>query len=150
MMQMQRKRLGELTIADLERAPVWVYKSDTDDTSAWVEETELTRISEEDSRTYLAATEFILADGTKHYGYCSPADWSGLDYVQPVLLTPSGGVRLWLDPLSDPRLYEDEFALLEKPLSSIFPLSYRCLVPVDSHWRTGHAQDLQQLIQGAL
>jgi hypothetical protein len=147
---MQSKLLDKLTISDLQAIPIWRYWSETDDEAAWVEATELTYLSEESDLTFLAATEFVLADGTRHLGYCSPVDWSGLDYVQPVLLTPHGVVRLWLASSPDQTLFERQFAILRKPLSSIFPLVYRCIVPVSGHYRTGYVQDLQQLIRGIL
>ena len=50
-----------------------------------------------DREAYIARTRFVLADGSEWWGYCSPTDDSGLDYIQPVILTPGGPVRFWYE-----------------------------------------------------
>ena len=129
------KRLAELRPEDFEVHPVWEYHG-TSDTDALVEPRAVGDVKEADPTTLLAATEFHLADGTTATGFCSPADDSGLDYVQPVVFIANKQVPLWR-----PRLGVDTAARicidLGKPADSVFPIAWRCLVPVDGAVRAG-------------
>src|SRR5262249_34363785 len=81
------KRLTDLTIGDLTAPPVWRYEGGSG-AEAIVSPSGRTSLSEEDDEVFLAATEFHLADSTRHLGFCFPADDSGIDYLQPVIVAP--------------------------------------------------------------
>jgi hypothetical protein len=85
------KRLRDLTAADLERVSVWHYDGATDDV-AHVRATDRSELSETDAEMFIARTQFVLASGAQHLGFCSPAIDCGLDVTQPVILTSVGPV----------------------------------------------------------
>jgi hypothetical protein len=89
----------------------------------------------DDGTTYITLTEFTLADGTRHLGYCSPCDPSGLDYIQPIIVTPQGQVRFWYDWQPDFEAINRCMEFLGKTKAEIFPVEYRSLVQCDgSFW----------------
>jgi hypothetical protein len=129
------KRLAELRPEDFEVHPVWEYHG-TSDTDAFVEPRAIGEVKDADSTVALAATEFHLADGTTATGFCSPADDSGLDYVQPVAFIADKQVPLWrpgLGVAAAARICLD----LGKPSDRVFPITWRCLVLVDGAVRAG-------------
>jgi len=130
------KRLSELTIEDLRGAPVWRYEGGSG-AAAMVSPAKRATLSQSDDEIYLAATNFELFDGTGHVGFCFPADDSGLDYLQPAIVTGSGQVNFWFDaPVSDKEL-ERQWRLLGKSEAEILPATFRCLIPVDGRTVTG-------------
>jgi len=124
------KKLRELTAEDLRESPVWRYEGGAGD-EAVVEASPRQSLSREDDEIFLAATAFELADGSRHFGFCFPAEDSGLDYLQPVILTAAGPVSFWFDEPAPPEMLVDQWAALGKTPSEIFPATLRCLVPVD-------------------
>jgi hypothetical protein len=130
------KRLGELTIQDLKDAPVWRYEGG-DGAAAVVSPARRSKLSQSDDEIYLAATEFELFDGSSHTGFCFPADDSGLDYLQPAIVTESGHVSFWFDgPVSQSDL-ERQWKRLGRSEGEILPATFRCLVPVDGRTVSG-------------
>ena len=126
------KRLAELTEEDLLACPVWEYHG-LNDRTASVSPAPGAVLSEEvpdasRQQVYVALTEFTFANGEVNLGYCSPVDPSGLDYIQPVILIKGAHIRLY-DEDSD-GLPED-WRHLGLDSSEVFPLSWRCRVPVD-------------------
>jgi hypothetical protein len=146
------KRFLALTATDFAVSPVWRYwkvpavSSDPPESivvgyrvaeTEWVEPSALTALTEDTDLVYLAATEFRLASGEVLLGYCSPQDASGLDYIQPVILTPRGPVPLWYDIPVPPEVFASVMERLPSPSSSAFPVHYRCLVPCDGSFLEG-------------
>ena len=124
------KSVANLVKADLIANPVWEWRDDNGLATARPAFVELTE-SSGDGPIYVAATRYIAANGSEFFGYCSPADSSGLDYTQPVALTPSGPLPLWAaDGLSSMQVSALAEAL---GISSValFPIRLECLVPVD-------------------
>jgi hypothetical protein len=130
------KSINNLTKADLAVTPIWELRGDSG--SELVRPTSFISLTEyRGGPTHIAATRFIAAGGDTHYGYCSPADPSGLDYVQPVVLTPQGPFPLWHPGgLSEAHVAALCSALSVRP-SNLFPLQIECLVPVDGILFTG-------------
>ncbi len=122
--------LRSVTVDDLTKTPVWRYSGSSDST-AMADPTERISLSESGQETFIALTEFFLPNGMRHTGFCSPVDDSGLDYVQPVIVTPAGHVRFCFEkPPSATELAEQWQKLGVKP-EELFPVQYHCLVPVD-------------------
>lgn len=121
------KALRDLTTDDLARCPIWRYEGRTDDTASV---SPVAAFEQPDREAYIARTRFVLADSSEWWGYCSPTDDSGLDYVQPVLLTSGGPVRFWYD--QQPAEPEPARAcrLLRRPPGRVFPVRFECAVPV--------------------
>jgi len=87
----------------------------------------------DDGTAYLIRSRFTLADGSEHYGFCSPCDDSGLDYVQPVLISARGHVRFWYDWRPQWKEPEETCRKLGKVVSEIFPARCQALVSCDGH-----------------
>ncbi|WGL16675.1 hypothetical protein PVT68_18225 [Microbulbifer bruguierae] len=126
------KRLAELTKEDLLDCPVWEYYGD-DDKTASVSPAHGAVLSEEIpearcQQIYVALTEYTLANGDMHLGYCSPIDPCGLDYIQPVMLIEGVHIRLYDEDIEG---LPEDWTRLGIKFSEVFPLSWRCCVPVD-------------------
>jgi hypothetical protein len=130
------KRLAELTAEDLAANPVWRYEGGTG-AQALVEPAKQDTLSRMDDEIFLAATAFELFDSTKHSGFCFPADDSGIDYLQPVIVSGSRHVSFWFDTPAKPELLESLWKALGKEPGEIFPVTFRCLVPVDGRMVSG-------------
>ena len=128
------KALRGLTVEDLHRCPIWRYHGKSDESATVSPTAGFHRL---DEKAYIASTRFVLADGSVWWGYCSPTDDSGLDYVQPVILTPAGSVRFWYD--ERPREAEPARALrlLGRSADEVFPVRFECEVPVEGQVLTG-------------
>jgi hypothetical protein len=86
---------------------------------------------------FLAATEFFLPDSSRHLGFCFPVDDAGIDYLQPVVVTPAGQVRFWFDGAVAPETLSTQWRALGKRKEEVFPVRFRCLVPVDGRFVEG-------------
>jgi hypothetical protein len=144
------KRLTDLTIEDLQASPVWRYEGGAG-AEARVEPVKRESLSQDDDEIFLAATEFKLADSSHHFGFCFPADNTGLDYLQPVILSGSGAVSFWFDGPATPEILTSQWKALGKEPREIFPVSFRCLVPVDGRTVSGNiagVESPQNLMSG--
>ena len=136
------KRLVELTAEELRAAPVWRYESGTG-AEALVEPAARDSLSQDDDEIFLAATDFTLADASRHFGFCFPADDSGIDYLQPVIVTPAGHVIFWFDGRPPPEALAAQWNALGTDPGRVFPVSFRCLVPVDGRTVTGRIDRIE-------
>jgi len=130
------KRLADLTVEDLTSAPVWRYEGG-DGVDAVVVAQTRDRLSQMDDEIFLAATEFLLPDSSQHLGFCFPVDNAGLDYLQPVIVTRTGHVQFWFDGVVAPEVLSTQWAALGKRAEEVFPVRFRCRVPVDGRDVTG-------------
>jgi hypothetical protein len=113
---MDWRSIDELTVADLKTTPVWEWREQGGKEE--VRATTLGSIPEADGNSvHIALTQFTLADGTTMCGFCSPGDDSGLDYIQPVIVSEHGRWNLWEGKKKIPKSDKD-----------VFPLVYECLV----------------------
>jgi hypothetical protein len=132
-------RLLELTPDDLVKFSVWRVEGDSDETATVCP---VATFNNPDLETYVARTRFLLADGSEWWGFCSPTDDSGLDYIQPVILTPSGPVRFWYDrPAPEPEPART-CRLLCKATDQIFPVRFECIVPFEGRHLTGELPEI--------
>ena len=134
------KLLRDLTVEDLHTTPVWKFFGGSDE-DALVEPTSRSTLSEAEHETYIAVTEFVLANGQKYFGFCSPVDDSGLDYVQPVIVTGQGHICLWFDEPPARDVLVEQWTRLGALESQVFPIRYNCLVPVNG--ANGQRKDSQ-------
>ena len=127
------KLIAELTVADLQTTPVWEWVGSESD--ARVRPSDLRELSDyADGPIYIALTYFRLAGGKQLYGYCSPADPSGLDYTRPVIITEAGSVPLWHDSPLDPNVVSTYLSVLECQATDVFPMLVESQVPVDGEY----------------
>lgn len=124
------KRLIDLSVDDLRSRPVWRYEGGSGADAAVVP-SRRTTLSQKDDEIFLAATEFDLFDSSRGFGFCFPADDAGIDYIQPVIISPVGHVNFWFDGPTSPDVLAIHRRALGKEPREIFPVSFRCLVPVD-------------------
>lgn len=136
------KRLVELTVEDLVASPVWRYEAGSG-AAALVAPTKRQSLSQSDDEIFLGATEFELFGSGRFFGFCFPADDSGLDYLQPVIVTRSGHVTFWFDGPAAPEVLSGQWRALGKEPGDIFPIAFRCLVPVDGRTVSGHIDGVQ-------
>lgn len=136
------KRLGELTAEDLAAHPVWRYEGGSG-ADALVVPTKRKTLSQGDDEIFLAATEFELFDSSRHSGFCFPADDSGIDYLQPVIVGPSRHVSFWFDEPVGAEELASQWAAFGREPASIFPVTFRCLVPVDGRHVTGRIDGVE-------
>ena len=127
------KRLRDLTPTDLERAPVWRYEGEIDDTAV-IHATARRELSKSERHVFIARTQFTLADGTHHVGFCSPADESGLETIQPTIITAAGPVFFWFDEPPTLEFLKEQWRRLGADECNIFPVHFRCTVPVDGKY----------------
>ena len=121
-MSIDWRPLKELTVEALQTTPIWEWRESSG--AEEVRPTSLDRIPEGDGNTvHLAFTKFNLANGKVKFGYCSPGDDSGLDYIQPVIICDEIHWNLLEG--------EPPQTLLGK---NIFPLIYECLVPCEGKY----------------
>src|SRR5262249_22090884 len=141
------KRLADLTLEDLRANPVWRYEGGAG-SEALVEPARREALSRWDDEIFLAATAFELFDGGRHEGFCFPADDSGVEYLQPAILTASGPVLFWFEEGREPETIERQWKALAKGPEQIFPVTFRCLVPVDGREVAGRIERVEIFGQG--
>ena len=124
------RRLGELTAEDLTANPVWRYEGGSG-AEALVAPVDRPSLSQSDDEIFLAATDFELADGSRQFGICFPADDSGIDYLQPVIVSGSSHVCFWFEERVSPAALSGQWSALGKQAADIFPVAFQCRVPVD-------------------
>jgi hypothetical protein len=141
------KPLQELSPDDLTRHPVWLYLCGEDGRES-IAASRKAQISESSPETYVVLTTFELADGSVLTGYSTPQDDSGLDYIQPVIVTEKGHLPLFYEKA--PPVREPEFICrsLAKSFDQIFPLRYRAKIPVDGRFVEGVVEKVEVFGEG--
>ena len=130
------KRLNALTVEDLASSPVWLYEGGAG-AEAMVAPSDRKSLSRSDDEIFLAATEFELFDASRQFGFCFPADDSGIDYLQPVIVTGARHVSFWFDAPVTRETLASQWSALGRDPGAIFPVAFRCLVPVDGRTVVG-------------
>ncbi len=126
----ESKPLAELTAEDLHRIPVWEYEGE-DDASAVVHSTDRTFLTDTGDAVYIARTSFTLANGSHFIGFTSPGDPSALECTQPVIISRFGLVRFWFARGASSDQLSAQWQKLGAGELQIFPVHFRCEVPVD-------------------
>jgi hypothetical protein len=132
---MERKRLIDLTKADLLENEVWEYWMA--DNTEYVMASERTVLPEGGNVTYLVITDFYFNNRTKHVGFCSPHDAGTLDEVQSVVFVNKGQVEFYRE--NDWTDDEKKKALHKLGLASadVFPLTYKSRIKSGRELFTG-------------
>ncbi len=136
------KRLGKLTAEDLAANPVWRYEGGSG-SEALVVPVERDALSQSDDEIFLAATDFDLFDSSRYLGFCFPADDSGIDYLQPVIIGGARHVSFWFEGSVSPAAVAAQWSRLGKKAADIFPVTFRCRVPVDGRSVTGRIRGVE-------
>ena len=132
---MNRKRLVDLTALDLLENHVWEYWMA--DNIEYVRASVKTEVTEDCNVVHIVVTDFIFNNKTKHLGFCSPQDTSGLDYIQPIVFTDKGQVEFYKE--TDWTEDERNEALVKLGLDwqDVFPVVYMTRVKCDRKLHSG-------------
>jgi hypothetical protein len=136
------KPLSELTIKDILESSVWEYWLENE--TEFVKATNKTEISELDSKRYIVLTDFELQNKLKYLGFCSPMDTSGLDYIQPVIISEKGQINFWMDFGWNIKQKEIELAKLGLNQKMAFPIIYKSRIAVDGLFYEGIITDFNK------
>jgi hypothetical protein len=139
---MDKKRLDRLTKIDLINKPVWEhwYVGDLE----YVKPSDLIELSETDIKGHIVITEFLLKCGEKLIGFCSPQDNSGIDYIQPVILTDKGQVNLYSDNEWTSSMKVQELKKIGLDWNEVFPIEYKARVKCDGNIYNGIIYDFNK------
>ena len=130
------KKLRDLAPADLQRCPVWRYEGETDEVAV-LHATSKRELTDPSDQIYIAETQFVLANGAQHIGFCTPADDDEVQTLQPVIVTPEGHVYFWFDEPPTREFLLAQWNRLGAPRDEVFPVHFRCVVPVNGKYVTG-------------
>ena len=128
-LKMHRKRLSDLSIADLLENQIWDYC--LENKTEYVSASNKTEVTEGGNTTHIVVTDFTFNNKTKHIGFCSPLSEGGLDNVQPVVFFAKGQVEFYKE--NDWTENEKNKALLKLGLDfhDVFPVVYTTRVKCD-------------------
>lgn len=139
---MNRKRLSELTIADLLENEVWEYCMA--DNIEYVSPSEKNEVIGDSNEVFIVLTDFIFKNNSKHVGFCSPHNSGNLDLVQPVVITDKGPVEFYKEA---DFTKDDEAAALAcfgLGKQSIFPLEYIARIKSNREYFSGMLLDFNR------
>ena len=141
-LKMDRKRLIDLTPADLLENEVWEYC--LADNIEYVSASDKTELIEGSNITYIVATDFIFNNRSKHLGFCSPQDSGGLDAIQPVVFSKKGQVEFYRE--NDWTEDEKKKALSKLNLvwDVIFPVTYAARIKFGREFINGTLLDFNE------
>ncbi len=134
-----RKQVYELTPDDLTSFPVWEFCLDEEGVEGQDEATvrpyEKPGPVDPASGMFAVKAIFTLADGTEFTGYLTPpeqADREDIGIIQPIIVTDKGQLMFWNGLLKPTKAILDEnYGLLEKSASEVFPVRYRSAVELE-------------------
>ena len=131
---LMEKQLIDLTISDLLDCNLWEHWTEGD--VEFVRPTHKTEISEGSDIGHIVLTEFFLNNLSKYWGFCSPQDPSGLDYIQPVMFTDNGQVQFYKESDWTNEEIQIEMRKIGYDENDILPLMLRTLVKCDGSFFT--------------
>ena len=139
---MNRKRLIDLTAADLLENEVWEYWMA--DNIEYVRASDKTELSEGSNVVYIVATDFFFNNKSKHLGFCSPKDSESLDIIQPVVIGKKGQVEFYRE--SDWTEDEKRKALSKLGLERdiLFPVTYTARIKYGREFFSGVLLDFNK------
>jgi len=136
----ERKQVNELTLADLDRSPVWEFAIDEEGEPGQTEETvrprpDLERVDPAYG-LFLLRARFEACDGSLFVGFLNVGD---VRDAQPTIVTDSGAhVAFWFGLVKPkPGVLERAYASLGLASSALFPLRYEAIVPTREGTATG-------------
>lgn len=136
------KKLSDLIISDLIEVNVWEHRDE--DNIEFVTTTDKIEIFKDTNIGYIVLTEFILKNGKKYLGFCSPQDPSGLDYIQPVIFTDVGQVEFWRDNNFTEEDKEKALEMIGLNSADVFPIVFKTRIKCDKEYYTGTIIDFNK------
>jgi hypothetical protein len=104
---------------------------------AQVRATARRQLSPDVQQYFIARTQFTLANGSHHIGFCTPDPSGELADLQPVILTTDGPVYFHFDAPPSQETLDAQWLKLGAGHEQIFPVHFRCTVPFDGEYVTG-------------
>lgn len=132
---MIKKKLIDLNETDLLNIPVWEHR--TEDNIEYVIPTDQIEIIDDGMRGFIVLTEFIFNNKSSHWGFCSPQDPSGLDYIQPVIFSKHGQVEIYRECEWDQEEILEAIEKLGYSFQEIFPIQYTSKIPCEGKFYSG-------------
>ena len=141
---MEKMKIKNLSVSDLLKWPVWRYW--TTGEMEFVQSETIQEITEISDNCYIVLTEFILNNKIKFIGFCSPQDFSGLDYIQPVILTKVGQVNLYKELAFDEDDKLKDITKLGYTFEEVFPIYFHVKISCDGEFRSGKVADFNEFV----
>jgi hypothetical protein len=136
-----RKRVGKLTLKDLDACAYWEFASDEMHVKGQDEETVRPRpdwqIADPANGLAIVSAHFTAKDGTKYRGYYYLTTDDGLGSRQPTVVTKPGQVNFWLGMFPRQSAMEAYLLKLGKTPEQLFPISFEGDLPAAHHKRAG-------------
>ena len=139
-----RSNLQHISQSDIIKHPVWRHWYD--DGMEYVEAQNKSAVSESSTSSYIVLTEFKLNNKTTLTGFCSPQDFSGLDYIQPVILIGDYHLPLFREGEWSDQEQLDALKKLGVTKGEAFPIIYRSKVSCDGIFKGGTLTDFNTQI----
>lgn len=136
------KKLKDLEQNGLIEKPVWEHRYFLDE--EYVRPSDKTELTEDTNLGYIVLTDFVLINGIKLIGFCSPLDTSGLDYIQPVIFTPDGQLIIFKENDWTNAEKLTELEKLNLTADQVFPITYVTRIPCDGSVYRGTILDFNQ------
>jgi hypothetical protein len=157
-----RKQVYELTLADLERFPIWEFPhlasddeySDNIDTQdeATVRPYAGSGPLNGSDGLFVVRARFTLADGTTMKGFLYPdknAKGSDISLIQPSIVTERGHVSFWFGIVAlTSEQKREAYQLLGREAPSAFPIRFESAVELVSGPISGHIKGFQRYQKG--
>lgn len=141
--KMDRKRLIDLTNADLLENEVWEYCMA--DNIEYVSASDKTELTEGNNITYIVATDFIFNNRTKHLGFCSPQDPGSLDAIQPVVFSKKGQVEFYRENDWTEDDKKKALSKLNLEWDVVFPVTYTARIKLGREFINGTLLDFNEV-----
>jgi len=137
-----RKRVGDLTLDDLDASACWEFATDELHVDGQDEETVRPRpdwqVADPAHGLAIVSAHFTAKDGTKYRGYYYVSSDVGSGSQQPTVVTGAGQVNFWLGMFPQSQAVLDgHFATLDTNAKRLFPLSFKGDLPAVGHTSSG-------------
>jgi hypothetical protein len=136
-----RKRVGKLTLKDLDACAYWEFAADELHLKGQDEETVRPRpdwqVADPANGLAIVSAHFNAKDGTRYRGYYYVAPEDGLASRQPTVVTDAGQVNFWLGMFPRQSAVDAYLLKLGTTRERLFPLSFEGDLPAANHKRAG-------------
>ena len=133
--RLERKQVGDLTLGDLARCPVWEFALDEEGATEWSDEETLRprpdiETPDPSDGLFVLAARFRARDGTEFAGYVTP-DEAGARAEAPHVVNEEGQqVAFWHGMRKPSRAELDSaYQALGRDSAELFPLRVEAVVP---------------------
>jgi len=131
------KQIYDLRLEDLRKCAVWRIVLDVEGEDRQDECTvqpcpSLSRVDAAEGLFFVHA-EFTAEDGTRFEGYCTPHETYSIGFIRPTIVTDRGQVGFWWGIAKPtPKELKACYEKLGKNRKTLFPLQFRCLLPISN------------------